>query len=131
MNIPGTSWLNSVIQRFRKTEFAFGTALAITVGIAAGLGAVAFRWLILSIQELFFDRGADILYFLGQYYVILLPVIGGLIVGLLIHFSGASETRGHGVPEVMEAVGTKGGRIRSRVGAVKVLASSICIGSGG
>jgi hypothetical protein len=46
MNILETSRLNSLIRRFRSSEFAFGTALAIAVGIAAGLGAVAFRWLI-------------------------------------------------------------------------------------
>jgi len=131
MNILATSQLASLIQRFRGSEFAFGTTLAVTVGIVAGLGAVAFRWLIRFFHELFFDHGADILGFLGQYYVILLPVLGGLIVGLLIHFSGARETKGHGVPEVMEAVTTAGGRIRARVGAVKVLVSSITIGSGG
>ncbi len=131
MNILKPPWLDSLIQRFRGSEFAFGTTLAVTVGIVAGLGAVAFRWLIRFFHESFFDRGAEILGFLGQYYVILLPVLGGLIVGLLIHFSGAKETKGHGVPEVMEAVATRGGRIRSRVAAVKILASSICLGSGG
>ncbi|MCD6299956.1 MAG: chloride channel protein, partial [Dehalococcoidales bacterium] len=61
---------------------------------------------------------------------ILLPAIGGLIVGLLIYF-GAREAKGHGVPEVMEAVSVHGGRIRPRVAIVKSLASSVCIGSGG
>jgi len=131
MNILKPSWLDSLIQRFRASEFAFGTTLAVTVGIVAGLGAVAFRWLIGFFHESFFDRGAEVLGFLGEYYVILLPVLGGLIIGLLIHFSGAKETKGHGVPEVMEAVTSAGGRIRARVAAVKIFASSICIGSGG
>ena len=131
MDILKASRLNSLVQRFRGSEFAFGTTLAVTVGIVAGLGAVAFRWLIRLFYELFFDHGADVLGFLGQYYVILLPVLGGLIVGLLIHFTGAKETKGHGVPEVMEAVTNTGGRIRARVAAVKVLVSSITIGSGG
>jgi CIC family chloride channel protein len=126
-----TSWLSRVFQRVRSSEFAFGTTLAVVIGIVAGLGAVFFRWLISSFQQLFFNGGAVVLSFLGQYYVILLPAIGGLVVGLLIYFSGASEAKGHGVPEVMEAVAVRGGRIRSRVAAVKILASSICIGSGG
>jgi CIC family chloride channel protein len=125
------SWLNYLIEHFRRSEFVFGTTLAIAVGIASGLGAVAFRWLIGFFQNLFFSDGATVLAFLGQYYVILLPAIGGIIVGLLIQFSGAKEAKGHGVPEVMEAVALKGGRIRSRVAAVKIFASSICIGSGG
>ncbi|MFC1910931.1 chloride channel protein, partial [Chloroflexota bacterium] len=56
--------------------------------------------------------------------------IGGLLVGALIYFL-AREAKGHGVPEVIEAVALKGGRIRPRVSVVKALASSICIGSGG
>jgi CIC family chloride channel protein len=131
MNIFKASRLDSIYRRFRNSEFAFGTTLATIVGIAAGLGAVFFRWLIGSFTQLFFGGGADVLSFLGHYYVILIPVIGGLIIGPIIYFTGAFETKGHGVPEVMEAVTTEGGRIRTRVAAIKTLASSICIGSGG
>ena len=131
MNSLKAPWLDATIQRFRNSEFASGATLAVTVGILAGLGSVAFRWLIGFFQNLFFDGGAEILGFMGQYHVILLPAFGGLLVGLLIHFTRANETRGHGVPEVMEAVSNAGGRIRTRVAIVKTLASSICIGSGG
>lgn len=124
-------WLDALIEQFRNSEFAIGTTLSIVVGVFAGLGSVLFRWLIENINQLLFISGGEILSFLGQYYVIILPVIGGLIVGPLIYFTGASEVKGHGVPEVMEAVANVGGRIRSRVAAVKILASSITIGSGG
>jgi len=43
----------------------------------------------------------------------------------------AAETKGHGVPEVMEAVALHGGRIRPRVVFAKLLASGVCIASGG
>ena len=66
----------------------------------------------------------------GNAYVVIIPAIGGLIVGPLIYFF-AREAKGHGVPEVMEAVALKGGRIRPVVAVVKSLASSITIGSGG
>jgi CIC family chloride channel protein len=131
MNIFKASRLDSLYHRFRSSEFAFGATLATIVGIAAGLGAVFFRWLIAFLNRLLFGGGADVLSFLGHYYVILIPIIGGLVIGPLIYFTGALETKGHGVPEVMEAVATKGGRIRARVAAIKTLASSICIGSGG
>ena len=104
--------------------------LAILVGLLAGLGAVGFRWMIRGFGWLFFNRGAVLFDFLGEYYVIILPVIGGLLLGPLIYFL-AREARGEGPPEVMEALAAKGGRIRQRVAAVKALASSICIGSGG
>lgn len=120
----------SLLDRIRSNEMVSGLTLSILVGAIAGLGAVVFRWLISSFQSLFFDNGATYLGFMGQYHVILLPMVGGLIVGLLVYF-GAREAKGHGVPEVMEAVAVRGGRIRSRVAVVKALASSICIGSGG
>ena len=116
--------------RLRSSEVVTSVILAVVVGVVAGFGAVAFRWLIKSFQRLFFSGGASVLGFMGDYYIILLPAAGGLLVGLLIHF-GAREAKGHGVPEVMEAVAIRGGRIRPRVALVKSLASSICIGSGG
>jgi CIC family chloride channel protein len=125
------SRINFIYQRFRSSEFAFGTTLAILVGVIAGLGAVVFRWLINFFQSLFFDNGAGLLSFLHSYYVILLPAIGGILVWLLIRYTHSTEAKGHGVPEVMAAVATQGGRIRSRIALVKILASSICIGSGG
>jgi len=51
-------------------------------------------------------------------------------VGPLIHFF-APEAKGHGVPEVMQAIILKGGRIRPRVAFVKAIASAITIGTGG
>ena len=67
---------------------------------------------------------------LGIWFVVLAPVIGGLIYGPLVA-RFAPEARGHGVPEVMLAVNRLGGRIRPQVPVVKSLASAICIGSGG
>lgn len=114
----------------RASETTLGLGLALLVGVGAGLGAVLFRWMIGSFESLFFNRGAEGFSFLGHYYVIIIPALGGLIVGPLVYFF-AREAKGHGVPEVMAAVATKGGRIRPRVVVIKSLASSICIGSGG
>jgi len=122
--------MSNILDRIRSSEIVSGLILAILVGVVAGFGAVVFRWLIKSFQSLFFGVGANTLGFMGQYSIILLPAVGGLIVGLLVYF-GAREAKGHGVPEVMEAVALRGGRIRPRVAAIKSLASSICIGSGG
>ena len=57
-------------------------------------------------------------------------MLGGLLVGPLVT-RAAPEARGHGVPEVMEAVNRRGGRIRTRVASVKAIASALTIGSGG
>ncbi len=106
-------------------------SLAVLVGIAAGLGAVAFRYLIGGFTHVFFGiLGESLKGLMGDFRWTVIPAIGGLPVGLLVYFL-AREAKGHGVPEVMEAVAMRGGRIRPRVSVVKALASSICIGSGG
>ena len=64
------------------------------------------------------------------WWIALVPAGGGLIVGPLVHYL-AREAKGHGVPEVMEAVVLRGGVIRPRLVIVKTLASAISIGSGG
>jgi CIC family chloride channel protein len=117
------SRIRNFITRIGASELISGLVLAVVVGAVSGLGAVAFRWLINSFTTLFFHRGGEVLSFLGQYYVILIPVAGALLFGPLIYFF-AREAKGHGVPEVMEAVALKGGRIRPRVSIVKALASS-------
>jgi chloride channel protein, CIC family len=112
---------------------------ALIVGSGAGLGAVGFRWLIFAVtwlatgHEQFGQQGrVGSLHFpwLGIGFLVLIPVVGGLLYGPLIH-RFAREARGHGVPEVMIAVATGDGRIRPQVSVVKALASALCIGAGG
>jgi len=103
---------------------------AAIIGIGGGFGAVGFRWLINQFTFLFFHRTQPEL---ASYYgirTLFVPIIGGLLVGLLVHFF-AREAKGHGVPEVMYAVTEKKGVIRPRIVIFKALASAICIGSGG
>lgn len=103
---------------------------ALAVGIGAGLGAVLFRWMIISFQTLFFVRLAGLMQGIQPYHLIILPALGGMIFGPLI-YKYAREAKGHGVPEIMESVAIRGGRIRPQVAVVKSLASALCIGSGG
>jgi CIC family chloride channel protein len=103
---------------------------ALVVGIGAGLGAVAFRWLIATAQHLAYDNLGGLLLGASTLSLLVIPALGGAIYGPLIyHF--AREAKGHGVPEVMEAVALRGGVIRKRVVLVKSLASAVCIGTGG
>jgi len=103
---------------------------AMIVGIGAGLGAVFFRWLIASMQTLSYDVLGNFLGGIKPYHLLIIPALGGAIYGPLI-YRYAREAKGHGVPEVMEAVALRGGRIRPRVAVIKSLASAICIGTGG
>ncbi|UCH36486.1 MAG: chloride channel protein [Armatimonadota bacterium] len=116
---------------FHESNTTGPILLALVVGLGAGLGAVAFRWLITSINRLFFSGlGGTLFPVLGRFNVVVIPAAGGVIVGLLTYYL-AREAKGHGVPEVMAAVSLRGGRIRPRVSVIKALASSVCIGSGG
>ena len=103
---------------------------ALAVGVGAGLGAVLFRRLISGVQTLSYGNLGGLLSWMGPYKLLIIPAIGGAIFGPLIYFF-AREAKGHGVPEVMEAVALRGGRIRPRVAIVKPFASAICIGTGG
>ncbi len=125
---------NAVLRRFVLQNLNVNL-LAVLVGVVGGFGAIIFRWFIYWVNDLFFFQRMSVHFIsplenrLGP-WVILLPAVGGLLVGLITYYF-APETKGHGVPEVMEAVATKGGRIRPRVVLAKVLASGICLGSGG
>lgn len=125
--------ITQVISRWRINQNVYLSLLAILIGILGGYGAVIFRFAIKAAQYGFYQNTSDILtfaYTLSPYLKMSLPAIGGLLVGPIIYF-GAHEAKGHGVPEVMEAIALRDGRIRSRVAMVKILASGISIGSGG
>jgi CIC family chloride channel protein len=119
-------WLGAM----RRSEDLVGALLALVVGVGAGAGAVAFRMLVDRADEGATWVGERALGFMGERAVLLLPAIGGLIAGVLV-YRLARGARGHGVPEVMEAVAVGGGRIDPRGAGVRTGASLLTIGSGG
>jgi H+/Cl- antiporter ClcA len=58
------------------------------------------------------------------------PVIGGLLIGLIARY-GSEKIRGHGMPEAIEAIIFKGGKVAPRIAVLKPIATAIAIGSGG
>jgi CIC family chloride channel protein len=111
--------------------------LALVVGIVTGYGAIFFRAIITLIHNLFFYGQLSLAYEEGTFtapsvwgpLVILVPAIGGLGVVFLVR-TFAPEAKGHGVPEVMNAIYYREGRIRPVVAVVKSFASALSIGSG-
>jgi chloride channel protein, CIC family len=111
--------------------------LAIVVGVITGFGAVVFRALIGLIHNIAFLGSFSFDYDASVFtppspwgaFIIAVPVVGGLIVTFLIT-KFAPEARGHGVPEVMDAIYYKDGMIRPVVAVIKSLASALSIGTG-
>src|SRR5258708_9215306 len=108
--------------------------LAGIIGLLAGIGAEVLDRLIgLVINLAFYQRLSTELVPIGGNTVgplaIIIPAIGGLIVGLMARY-GSDLVRGHGIPEAMEAVLMKRSRIPPKVAILKPLSAAISIGSG-
>ncbi len=125
-------------QPLKIRNLPFMCLLSFSVGIIAGLGAWAFRMLIglvhnvLFLGEFHFHYDANVHTTPNPWgpWVIMVPVIGALVVAWVVK-TFAPEAKGHGVPEVMDAIYYNDSKIRPVVGLVKAIASAVCIGSGG
>ena len=109
--------------------------------LAAGLGAVSAvaAWALLELIALFtnlfyFQRWSflDVDPWQGHagWWRVFLPVLGGLLVGVIARF-GSKKVRGHGMPEAVETIVFGGGKVQPRVAVLKPLATAVSIGSGG
>lgn len=119
------------VGRIYVSQATFLIVTAVLVGIGGGFGAVGFRALIALETRLAFNLiGATLASYVGAVSLIAQLALGG-VLAVFISSKFAPEARGHGVPEVMEAVALRGGEMRPRVIAVKALASATSIGFGG
>ncbi len=123
-----------LLEKANLTEHTFMIIIALIIGTLAGFSAIGIRALIEFISDISFWGGeGTILQRIEAtpwYWVLIVPALGGLIVGPIIYFF-APEAKGHGVPEVMQAIFLKGGKIRPRVAVIKAFASAVTIGTGG
>lgn len=124
--------ITAVRDQLRSNEDIYLISIAVLVGLATGLGNIVFRYMIGLFQNIFY--GTDSEFVLEtfqntpQYKILLIPALGGLLVGLCsIIFKFA---KGHGVPDVIKAIALNR-RISPAVALVKTLTSAITLGSGG
>lgn len=123
-------FLSNLLDRCVPREGLVLLFSSIAVGATTGLAAVFFIHLISFIHHFAFGDVATFFPSLGRFWLFVIPVCGALLSGPIITFF-ASEAKGHGVPEVMQALILRGGRIRPRVALAKIFASALCIGTGG
>jgi chloride channel protein, CIC family len=122
-------------------DYSANSRILYTSSLAAGLGAVSavLAWALLEMIALctnlfyfqkwsFIDR--DPWQAGRHWWLILMPVLGGLIVGLIARYL-SPRVRGHGMPEAVETIVFNGGRVQPRVAILKPIATAISIGSGG
>src|SRR5437773_12196138 len=111
------------------------SALAVGIGVLCAYVALALLRLIGLFTNLFYygHWGGALVSPAGNHlgwYAVLVPVGGGLIVGLMARY-GSERIRGHGIPEAIAAILINGSRVEPKVAFLKPVASAIAIGSGG
>ncbi len=121
------------------TQDGYTLVLGAITGVLCGFGAVIFHHSIALISELFFYLPPEIIpgfatfypvTFIGITYVILVPALGGLFVGILAYIFEKGK-KGEGIPSVILAVATKGGIIKGNVALLKMVQTAISLGTGG
>ena len=130
------SWLERASDWLELRSFAKWVGLAAVIGVAAGVAAAIFRWMIATATAQLFTRATGVASdgigaVDGSWWlVLLLPALGGLVVGWLVQ-RYAPEAEGHGTDSVIRAYHRMKGVVRSRVIVMKSLTSALTIGSGG
>ena len=97
------------LDRVQPSESVVLGGAALTVGLTSGVGVWLFMQLIDLAHRLTYDDLGGVLGTIGPWLIALVPVVGGLVVGLLLHFF-VGEERHHGVAGIMEAVALAGSR---------------------
>ncbi|MGD0443249.1 MAG: chloride channel protein [Edaphobacter sp.] len=127
----------SVLRDFtvdRRVWLLSGIALVIGIG-ATFLAVLLLRLIALSTNLFYYHRfsvaavspaGSP----LGHFWMILVPVVGGVLVGLMARF-GSDKIRGHGIPEAIEAILLNRARVDPKIALLKPISAAIAIGSGG
>jgi H+/Cl- antiporter ClcA len=130
-----------LIAKTELRDYSTSTRTIYVSILAAGLGAVSavLAWglleaIALSTNLFYFQRWsvqeADPWQAHLGWWRLFLPVLGGLIVGLIARYA-SPKVRGHGMPEAVETIVFNGGKVQPRVAILKPLATAISIGSGG
>ncbi len=103
--------------------------ISVCVGLTTGLGVWLFKRSIDVVQFIMTGGFNYIEPVAGKWSIVLVPAVGGVIVGLISYYF-VQEERHHGVAGIMESVALAGGRLRYKQVPVKAAISAISIGAG-
>lgn len=121
-----TSWFRW-LDRYQISASAVLGAVALGLGLATGIGVWVFKEMILLSHNFFLEKLAVLLETYGAWTIALIPVLGGLIVGL-IQFYFIGVERYHGVSGIIESVALSGGLLRYWRIPAKAIASAVSSG---
>ncbi len=124
----------SVLRSRGPSQFQFWI-IALIIGIAAGFAALLFRKGINALQYLAYGtedmaRIHSHAASLPWYWVLIVPILGGLAVGVILHHF-TPDARARSVADVIEGAALNEGRVEKRAGIASVVASLITLGTGG
>ncbi len=136
---PGSDWRTRILGGY----FRKWVILGVLIGVVAGVGAIVFFEAIDLATQFFLGwmvgldppvpRGEgtpEVTHIARLWLIPIVTTVGGLISGIIV-FTLAPEAEGHGTDAAIEAFHERGGKIRSRIPAIKLFASAVTIGSGG
>lgn len=128
--------MQSVQIWFQKGTASGLLLLGLMVGVGGALGSALFHTLIYLTTLFFYGYDESVGFItlvesIPTWKRILIPTLGGLLVGIIFKLSKVNEAEGEGVPEVMEALAHKRGTIRPIVAPVKIITAALTLGSGG
>ncbi len=116
-------------ERLVKSETLITGGLAIFVGLSSGVGIWLFKWLIEIIKGWTFGSVSDMLAPAGKWPILLIPALGGALVGLIAP-AALGDEKLHGTASIIQATALSGGRLRYQTMPLKSLAAALSIGVG-
>ena len=121
--------LSDMIATVRRSQTLLLIVLAILVGLGGGIGVWLFKLIYNLLQTFMFQTAGGWLAPFGKWTLALIPVIGGLAVGLFNHYF-LKEEKVHGTAAVMQSVALSGGRLPYQSAPAKAAAAALSLGSG-
>ncbi|WP_370574113.1 chloride channel protein [Methanomethylovorans sp.] len=112
------------LMQWFNNESVFSNSLAVIVGVLTGIAIVLYDYALKLSSQLFFEPTSDI----QHYYVIFIPAIGGLLVGIISH--RFMKKKRYSIENVIESTTLHGGKMQPRTVFLEVLSSVISLGSG-
>ncbi len=134
MQIPKFKQIMATLSKIRVGEQTIIIIMSVIVGLLSGLANILFRSTLSLVHEVVFIRGSALLHINeGGFYKLFLPLlpITGALLLIPLYYISREEVYGYGFPRFLEKVNIRGGIIKAKTLAIKILSASFTIGSGG